>query len=368
VNDLVWSLPVKLTSLAMGNLGDADAKKAIFQVLGGLRMPANSGLHIENAGEPEIVTPVVNIAKPFEVRSKNPRAGDPNDVVVVSLIAGVSTIEKRVVLELLGKVLATVAYNELRTARQLGYVVSAGSSQVSNVQYVSCIVQGNAMKADEVEAAIESVYMDLMPKRLNNMSHAEFLSYKDALRQELLEPPTSSQDEVSHYWGPVAQGGKCFGLRENMLRHLESSLQSKSALLEQWAQIAAPSDSMRKKMVVKYFADQVPARPTEEVAVANWIKQGVPVSAFERLRSEYQATTIFDRADSKTRQQLVNEGGYFPRTLNCGNEEEEAVALAPAPSADFLQQAQRVEETAPKKAPAPSPQFLRPRHAVLQPE
>jgi secreted Zn-dependent insulinase-like peptidase len=368
VNDLVWTLPVKLTSLAMGNLGDADAKRAIFQGLGGLRMPANSGLQIENAGEPEIVTPVVNIAKPFEVRSKNPRAGDPNDVVVVSLIAGVSTIEKRVVLELLGKVLATVAYNDLRTARQLGYVVSAGSSQVSNVQYVSCIVQGTAMKADEVEAAIESVYMDLMPKRLNNMSHAEFLSYKDALRQELLEPPTSPQDEVSHYWGPVAQGGKCFGLRENMLRHLESSLQSKSALLEQWAQIATPSDSMRKKMVVKYFADQVPARPTEEVALASWKKQGVPDSAFERLRSEYQMTTIFDRADSKTRQQLVKEGGYFPRTLNCGNEEEEAVALGPAPAADFLQQAQGVEESVLKKAPAPSPKFLSPRHAVLQPE
>jgi secreted Zn-dependent insulinase-like peptidase len=360
-------MPMKLTSLAMGNLAAADAKTAVAAVAGGLSMPATSGINVEKIGEPEIVTPVVNIAKPVEVRSKNPRLGDPNDVVVVSLIHGVSTIENRVLFALLGQVLSTVAYNELRTTRQLGYVVNAGASQISNVQYVSCIVQGTALKADDVEGAIESVYTDLMPKRLHNLTNAEFESYRDALVQELMEPPSGPQDEVDHYWGPVAQGGKCFDLRSNMLQHLQN-LTSKAALVDLWAQLATPSDGTRKKMVVKYFADQVPERPTEDEAAASWSEQGVPTSAMALLRREYQVTTLLDRSDSVTRQQLADEGGYFPRTLNCGNEMELALEPGTTPEPDFLQIAQDVEEHRPKKASASSSHFLKPRHAVLQPE
>merc|ERR1719191_2133811 len=99
-----------------------------------------------------------------------------------------------------------------------------------------------------------------MPKRLAELTEKEFNDYKDSFRQELKQPPLSFQDEVSHFWGPVAQGGQCFDLRSNMVQFLDESLHSKDDLIKEWTAIANPSEGMRSKMVVKYFAGKVPPR------------------------------------------------------------------------------------------------------------
>ena len=41
---------------------------------------------------------------------------------------GVSTVKSRVLLGLLGQLLSSVAFTELRTKRQLGYIVSAAAA------------------------------------------------------------------------------------------------------------------------------------------------------------------------------------------------------------------------------------------------
>jgi len=336
VDDVLLSQPMRLTSLAMGNIGEQDANSAISTFVGGLRTPGRVDNDSKDAGEPERVAPVVRIRKPIEIRRKNPRADDPNDAVVLSIITGVSTVRSRVVQGLLGQILNAVAYNELRTARQLGYVVNAGTSQTSNVQYVSCIVQGNALKADAVEGAIEYVFTHLMPKRLANLTDKEFAAYKSSMRQDLMQPPLRFQDEISHFWGPIAQGGQCFDLRSNMLKYLDESLHSKDALIKEWAGLANPTEGIRMKLAVKYFAGSVPPRPTLESAASTWAEQGVTDSALSLLRREYHKTKVLDHADSKIREELVKEGGYFPRDLHC-----DLAQSAPAPSSHFLKKTSR---------------------------
>lgn len=336
VNNILLSKPLRLTSLVMGNVDEEEARKAITTCIGSLHTPSRTEKDVQEAGEPERVMPVVKLVKPVEIRKKNPRVGDSNDAVVLSLIAGVSTVQSRVVLGILGQILSAVAYNELRTAKQLGYVVNAGTSQVSNVQYVSCVVQGNALKADSVEAAIEHVLTHLMPKRLLKLTDKEFAAHKDSFRQDLLRPPVKFADEVNHFWGPVVQGGQCFDLRSNMVRYLDESLKSKDALVEAWTKLATPAKGTRSKMVVKYFANSVPSRPTLANATSTWKKQGVAESSLSLLAREYEQTQIFDRADSKTRQQLVKEGGYFPLDMNC-----DLAKSVQVPSPHFLMQASR---------------------------
>jgi secreted Zn-dependent insulinase-like peptidase len=317
VNGVLLSQPVRLTSLVMGNIAKQEANDAISTFVGGLKTPGKTAQSPTKDGEPERVMPVVRIVKPVEVRAKNPRAGDSNDAVVLSLVSGVSTVKNRVVFGILGKILSALAYNELRTARQLGYVVNAGASQVSNVQYMSCVVQGNALNADAQEAAIEHVLTHLMPKRLSHMIDKEFDTYKATLRQELLQPPQKFQDEVSYFWGPIVQGGQCFNLRSSMVKYLDESLKSKDVLLQEWTRLANPINGTRSKIAVKYFANAVPPRPTLENATATWRKQGVDDSTFTLLEREYQNANVFDHVDSKVREQLVKEGGYFPQDLNC---------------------------------------------------
>jgi len=334
VDDVHLSQPMQLTSLAMGNIAEDAANKAVLKFVGDLRTPKMNANVLETTGEPERVSAVVKFVRPIEVRANNPRKGDPNDAVVLSIIAGVGTLRSRVVLGLLGQILNTVAYNELRTTRQLGYVVNAGASHVSNVQYMSCIVQGNALKADDIEASIEFVFTHLMPKRLAELTDKEFAAYKHSFRQDLVQPPLKFQDEINHFWGPIAQGGQCFNLRGNMLKYVDESLPSKDALIKEWATLANPSDGMRSKIVVKYFAGIVPTRPTVADAAAIWSKQGVPDSALSLLRREYEKTNVLHHVDSKVRQQLVKEGGYFPRDLHCGLDKP-----AHKPSPHFLKKA-----------------------------
>ena len=100
----------------------------------------------------EHVVPVVKLKNPVELRMQNPDKTDTNFVTVVSLIAGMATVESRVELGIMGELLDSVAFSELRTQMQLGYVVSAGVGLISNIQYVSCVVQGDVKDADLTEA------------------------------------------------------------------------------------------------------------------------------------------------------------------------------------------------------------------------
>mmetsp|Transcript_46729 Transcript_46729/g.82375 ORF Transcript_46729/g.82375 Transcript_46729/m.82375 type:complete len:1167 (-) Transcript_46729:146-3646(-) len=322
VGEVLLSRPLQLTALAMGNMAENEATETIVNFVGQVRRPGGVQLS-STGGEVERVTRVVDLADPVEVRRQNPRVGDPNDAVVVSMMSGVSSVGRRVRLAILGQILSPVAYNELRTRRQLGYVVSAGTAQVSNVQYVSCVVQGNALGADDMEVAIEHVLHTLMPQRLQNMTEKEFNSYKESFRQELLQPPVRFQDEMSHYWGPVSQGGRCFDLRDRMLQYLNTSLASKDALVEEWSRLMTPkADGVRKKVVVKLFANKVPPRRTEQNITAAWSKQGLSKDTIELLQREHQRSTVLDNADASTREQLVHTGGYYSTDLRCEENEE----------------------------------------------
>mmetsp|Transcript_41343 Transcript_41343/g.75529 ORF Transcript_41343/g.75529 Transcript_41343/m.75529 type:complete len:1166 (+) Transcript_41343:54-3551(+) len=315
--DVLLSKPLKLTSLAMGNMAKKEAMDTVVNFVSQVRRPA--GLSVSAAsGEVERLTPVVKLADPVEVRKQNPRKGDPNDAVVVSIMAGVGSVGARVRIALLGQILQPLAYEELRTHKQLGYVVSGGAARVSNVDYVSCVVQGNVLDADSTELAIEDVFHNLMPKRLQAMTDKEFNSYKESFRQELLTPPVRFSDEFDHYWGPVYQGGQCFDLHKLMMQYLDESLLSKDTLINEWNKLIMPNaDSVRKKIVVKLFAGKVPPRLTDSKIAAKWTKQGFSKSTINLLQRERNRTTVLDRADSQVREQLVKKGGYFPTDLKC---------------------------------------------------
>jgi len=314
--ELVLSSPLQLTALTMGNFAESEAVHMVSLIAHGVQRPQGVELSAFD-GEIERVTPVVNPSRPIEVRTLNPKKGDTNDAVVVSIISGVGNVENKVILGLLGKMLGELAYSELRTRMQLGYV-RASALQISNVQLITCIVQGKRMNADEMEAAVEHVYSKLLPEKLESLSEDEFKTLKAAFRQELLQPPVSYAEEVKHFWSPVAQGGLCFGLRNEMIRFLDTFLKTKAALIDLWNRLMIPEHGVRKKVSVKYFAgESVPVSPSEEEAVALYQKQNVTTTSLALLRREHKQTLTLDRADAVSRAQLVQEGGYFPLDLNC---------------------------------------------------
>jgi len=317
VGELLLSRPLQLTALAMGNFAEEDARWVVDEMSRGIEIPdwikPSTG-----KGKVEEVMPVISPKDPVELRLRNPRLGDPNDVAIVTIMYGVSTVESRVALGLIGMLLHPLAYEELRTVRQLGYVVSAEASRISNVQYISASVQGTKLRADDQEAAIELLFNDLMPKRLANLSDEELASIRDAFREELLQPPESFGEEVAHFRGPVLMGGRCFSLYSACHEYLNSSAVTRDLLVSTWRDLVNPwEEGTRKKIVTKLFAGEVPARPTEDEATAAWKRQGVPDAAVPMLLRELKAAQVLDTVDSQARARLAKRDGHFPTDLNC---------------------------------------------------
>lgn len=344
VTDLLLSQPLQLTALAMGNLAEHEASAVVDRVMKGLKgnitqMPSH---HSESAsrirrtsnatgsdsspgaigdlpakGQVEYIERVAKTTRPIEVRGKNPRPGDPNDVVVTQIVAGVSTVSERVELWLLGKILGVLAYDELRTERQLGYIVSAGYTGKSNVNGIMAAVQGTKLSADEVEAAIELVLQDLMPKRLQKLGEEEFESYKKSLREDILQRPMAASQEMGHFWQSVEKGGKCFEVRSAMIQYLNTSLLTPRRLQEKWASLVLPAEGPRMKLTSKLFARMVPERPSEAEAKQLWQKMRLAPEAIDRLTRERDQTLVLDKTNAAARQKLIEEGGFFPQVMHC---------------------------------------------------
>eukprot|EP00927_Polykrikos_kofoidii_P056578 TRINITY_DN5067_c0_g1_i1.p1 TRINITY_DN5067_c0_g1~~TRINITY_DN5067_c0_g1_i1.p1 ORF type:complete len:1197 (-),score=218.72 TRINITY_DN5067_c0_g1_i1:53-3643(-) len=317
VEDLLLPKKLATTALVMGNIDQESSEAAIMKIYHRVQGWPGANASLGKDEQVRRFTPVVKPSKPLEVRRLNQRPGDPNDAVVLTFLVGVSTVESRVILALISSVLQNVAYTELRTNRQLGYVVDAGVSPLSNVQFMSAIVQGDKQKADDVEGAIQYVYMDLMPNTLKIMSDAEFTAHCKSLEQELLQPPTTIDEEQSHFWHTISEGGDCVKLKDEMYEFLKSGEVTKETLVKTYNDIVFPKEGVRTKIMVKHFADRVPPRPTKAESRVIWKKNGVPDSAFSLLEKEYDATMVLEKATSEDRMAVIKDGSYYPTDLHC---------------------------------------------------
>merc|ERR1719203_2491401 len=83
--------------------------------------------------------------------------------------------------------------------------------------------------------------------------------------------------------------------------------------------MANPSGSdARTRVVVKHFANAVPTRPTLSEAQAMWKAARIPDVYITRLSKEYDAATVYDKADSTTRADILKKGGsFYPTTVTC---------------------------------------------------
>jgi hypothetical protein len=268
-----------------------------------------------------------------EVRKANPRQGDGNNVVVVSIMDGVSTIESRVLLSILTSIYNRLVFKYLRTEQQLGYIVRGGVIQLSNVQAVSCVAQGPFQDADTMEAAVHYVNFEVMMRHLEDMQDEELLALKDSFREQLLQPPTLANTEFDHFQGLVHLGGVGFNLKNEMLRFLEGSGVSKKALISKWKRLMKPEDGTRKVVAVKYFNSTESLAPrTLEQARQTWAKQGITGKSALLLEREFNIVQTLSKVDSKERSSLAKQGGWFPITQNLQLEDPDSAAAEVPPA------------------------------------
>eukprot|EP00931_Biecheleriopsis_adriatica_P056095 TRINITY_DN33244_c0_g1_i1.p1 TRINITY_DN33244_c0_g1~~TRINITY_DN33244_c0_g1_i1.p1 ORF type:complete len:1124 (-),score=201.72 TRINITY_DN33244_c0_g1_i1:94-3177(-) len=329
VRELLFSKPLAVDALVMGNIGEAVADTAVRKFATGLALPREtprrkSPLPGSKVGDYD---PIAKPSKPVEVRKRNPRDGDPNDVAHISILHGVATIESRAVYGIMQTLLQSSLYTHLRTEEQLGYIVTGGFGVMSNVHYAAGIVQGNVRSADEMEVAIESVFFDVFPKRLMSLTEQEFESQRRSFIGSMLQPPASTKDETNHFAGAVSHGGVCFDLLDEVIQYANSSAFTKDLLVQSWSKLMT---GPRKKVSVKYFAGKVPVRSAATIKAVG-AKRNLTQSRISQLLQEYEQTLVLDRADSSARETVTradaNEESYYPTDLFCGLEHVAAVPV-----------------------------------------
>lgn len=308
----LWKRDFSATGLVVGDIGEIEARQLYERVVAGAQsMGARFSVRADTAMR---VAPIVQPTRPVEVRALAPCVGDNSHVFRMWVLFGVPTVEERVLMGMLEPLLYERTFTELRTKRGLGYLVSADVDFMSNVMRVGCAVQGEKMLPDDIEFECERVWANEMPKKIAEMTLAEFAALKSSYRSKIVEPPTSHDNEARAFQEPILLG-QCDRLSEHMLAYLDT-VDSKDLLAKTWARLALPA-TPRKKVVVKYFAtNSVPRRPSQRELLLKARAADLDDAATTRLLAESNVALVVPRARSSHRK-LLTDGGFYPQELHC---------------------------------------------------
>merc|ERR1719253_883348 len=149
-----------------------------------------------------------------QLRVPNPIPGDTNHATInVYQLPQPPTIEERVKLLLLGNMLYRAAFDDLRTTRQLGYVVSAGVSPHGPVGELKVLVQGTKATPDKVDSYIEEMLHNF-GQSLFKMEAEEFENWRHGLHTQLAKEDQTMHAEASRFWHAIRDESYCFDKKQ----------------------------------------------------------------------------------------------------------------------------------------------------------
>ncbi|WP_456406348.1 insulinase family protein [Thiolapillus sp.] len=110
----------------------------------------------------------------------------PDSAVVINYQGDQKSIAEQASWRLLGQIMASPFFNELRTEQQLGYVVAAAFTEAEDMPGMLFLVQSSAVSAEELEKRMEA-FIVAYEDRLQAMDEEEFRAHKAGLLAKLLK-------------------------------------------------------------------------------------------------------------------------------------------------------------------------------------
>jgi secreted Zn-dependent insulinase-like peptidase len=142
---------------------------------------------------------------------------------------------------LLAHMMGAPYFNDLRTERQLGYVVAAQAWVQANTPGILFIVQSPVAPASTIEAATESFLEDFRG-RLAAMSEADFEAERAGLLSKVLEADKNLGERSARLWGDLESGLESFDSRERVAAAIRAvDLEALRAFADLFAERAAAS-------------------------------------------------------------------------------------------------------------------------------
>ncbi len=109
------------------------------------------------------------------------------------------SIQSQAYSHLLGRIIGSEFFADLRTKQQLGYNLAAAALPIKEVGGVLFILQSPVISAPEIEKRINT-FIQAFPTELDKLTVAELETYKTGLITRLLEKDKSLQKRSAKYW------------------------------------------------------------------------------------------------------------------------------------------------------------------------
>ena len=166
-------------------------------------------------------------------------------------------------------------FHELRTEREIGYIVFATFMPVLDVPGLALVVQSPSNPPETLHQHVDS-FLDRSTAALRDMPDAAFERHRDSVESSLLEEETRLDERTARYWNAIDREHYEFDRRERLLEALRAV--SRDELVDAWHDLVTGPETARG-VAVAVSAREPPAfaeafQGAEPVADAKTFKAG----------------------------------------------------------------------------------------------
>ena len=164
-----------------------------------------------------------------------------------------NTVTEQIRWMVLAQALQTPFFHDMRTERQLGYVVAARYYPQLTVPGLLFLIQSPVKDANALHQLVQQ-WLQQQLTALQEISTHDFTVYKDAVMQMLQEQTKSLDEETANFWYELALGMKDFDQKAQLQQALSELTE------QQWRQFVqqAIADEQTVQYVISSEADAWP--------------------------------------------------------------------------------------------------------------
>ncbi|MGF2686457.1 insulinase family protein [Marinobacter sp. DUT-3] len=197
--------------LAHGNLSQAAALNLAQQV---------RAVVLNGAAITEV--PRSTVRQLPEGESVVPLSVDHPDTGYTLYMQGDNTgFSERAAFRLLGQIISSPFYEEIRTTRQLGYIVYATPFEMLETPALGFVVQSPEASGEEIDQAVRE-FSDTFEERLSSLSDSDLEREKQAVISQLMEQDRTLGAVSERFWREIDREATNFDSREQLVKAVKA--------------------------------------------------------------------------------------------------------------------------------------------------
>jgi len=186
----------------------------------------------------------------YVFREPGPNPENINQSVHNIYQIGIENARQNALLDLLSHILSDPAYQQLRNAEQLGYIVWTFASRSAGVQSFRIVIQSKTFDPKFLDERIEQFLLEARGL-LAELTEDEFGNFISSIAAELLEADKTLGQETNRYWREISNECYVFDRAQREVKELQAL--TLSDLLAFFDKHISPESTNRRKISIQIW-------------------------------------------------------------------------------------------------------------------